>query len=588
MTPNLRKTINCAKCKKIIKSREMLQCAACENAYDVSCTTNVSILRFRLMTLKNRKEWKCHLCWNKSLKTNSTQQCTDTTTNTSIDCTTVDNIGEDTLPRDITSESPRRETDQETRVHPTRGDTEIEECPAELTVGYVNSTPCFSSSASTPTPTKNKEIKQTPSKIHNESVSQYDLDIFVTQRVRKTSWHSMGNCEEATMADTTANSLPELAIRADNLKVQELEMDVTQLELKLASADNEIELLLHENCELKKIIREMERKTGRYKHLYIKSLTTPNKRLLNKIVSEKPGQKGKKIIFDKFPDNTIDTTGKYKGEDSKPEDVKSGEDEKSGEVSINVTEDCQKQTKETSMKTINLEKGASNNKSDSKIPIDVDDLGQESDKNSYMRGAKRSTCPAIKHRVLLLADQTGRGVRNIIQKLLGNDFDVTSYLKPQSTIDQVLCSSQTLCKGFTKADFVLVMAGSNDKNPTKFKILLEYLMNQLTHTNVLLCEIHRNIHLNVKKLNDLIKEVCDNIDHTRLIQVNDCDRRKDYINRIITCKQMLKEILHINYETRFHDYTNRLTKRDVGLMGETSANLKGICVGTQTEHSFFR
>lgn len=42
-----------------------------------------------------------------------------------------------------------------------------------------------------------------------------------------------------------------------------------------------------------------------------------------------------------------------------------------------------------------------------------------------------------KHRVLLLADGTGREVRNVLDKYLGPDFTVVSMLKPNGTLEQV-------------------------------------------------------------------------------------------------------------------------------------------------------
>lgn len=52
----------CDECKQNINNREFLICVTCGRKYDLTCA-NVSSQRFHLMTIDNKKNWKCQSCW---------------------------------------------------------------------------------------------------------------------------------------------------------------------------------------------------------------------------------------------------------------------------------------------------------------------------------------------------------------------------------------------------------------------------------------------------------------------------------------------------------------------------------------------
>lgn len=54
--------IFCIHCSKKISERHYLTCRVCKNSYHLDCT-NVSDTRYYLMTLENKKLWKCQLCY---------------------------------------------------------------------------------------------------------------------------------------------------------------------------------------------------------------------------------------------------------------------------------------------------------------------------------------------------------------------------------------------------------------------------------------------------------------------------------------------------------------------------------------------
>ncbi|CAG4914395.1 unnamed protein product [Colias eurytheme] len=62
---------NCSGCMKVIKSREGLQCFACNEWYDLLCA-NISDKRYKLMSMENRNLWKCPVCINRLPKKDNT------------------------------------------------------------------------------------------------------------------------------------------------------------------------------------------------------------------------------------------------------------------------------------------------------------------------------------------------------------------------------------------------------------------------------------------------------------------------------------------------------------------------------------
>lgn len=62
---------NCAVCKKKIVSRDYLKCMTCNRFIDVTCTSNITLNFFRIMTNKTKDVWKCHLCTGKGKRTSA-------------------------------------------------------------------------------------------------------------------------------------------------------------------------------------------------------------------------------------------------------------------------------------------------------------------------------------------------------------------------------------------------------------------------------------------------------------------------------------------------------------------------------------
>lgn len=176
------------------------------------------------------------------------------------------------------------------------------------------------------------------------------------------------------------------------------------------------------------------------------------------------------------------------------------------------------------------------------------------DARTKVNNVKQGASP---RRVMIFADENGKGISIILQKLLGSEFSVTAIVKPYASTKHIVESCSSICKGFTSQDYVIVLTGSNDKDPIELQSLLYSCLTNVTHTNVLLGTIFCNTHLNVHKLNNSIKYVCSRFTNARVLEWSTflTDVKNMYLNRKIeVCRHILRDILQLNYKIKYEEY----------------------------------
>lgn len=162
----------------------------------------------------------------------------------------------------------------------------------------------------------------------------------------------------------------------------------------------------------------------------------------------------------------------------------------------------------------------------------------------------------VKNKVIIIADQQGRFVQTILQKLLGEKFLVTCFWKRGATLKQVLNTEKSEISLLDKNDFVIVLGGVNDRNPVETQINLINFLNNTQNTNVIVSEVLYNIYLNVKKLNCEFKLMCSQYIHATYISMNYSMFIPDYSSLALHISQLtLREILRIAYKQNFNKYS---------------------------------
>lgn len=91
-------------------------------------------------------------------------------------------------------------------------------------------------------------------------------------------------------------------------------------------------------------------------------------------------------------------------------------------------------------------------------------------------------------------------MRENLQDLVGDSFHVTSFIKSNAPLRDILSSGLSMCKDFTDSDFILLMAGSNDNNPLQVLSSLHYTLQNLPSTNILVGKVYRNNYMNAVEI----------------------------------------------------------------------------------------
>lgn len=184
-----------------------------------------------------------------------------------------------------------------------------------------------------------------------------------------------------------------------------------------------------------------------------------------------------------------------------------------------------------------------------------------------------------RRRVLLLADENGAELRNLLDKYLGEEFHLKSILKPSAPLEEVLNGGISDCKDFTKSDYVIILAGSHDKNPVKFQSTLQYCVNVLKDTNILFGKIYNNKYLSVNKLNNMLKSINNNFDNIHISELIHTYRNK--IHRLNSCRSLIMDIILVDYKNK----CKREKSNNNSFLGIKSQTYNR---STQTDETFFR
>lgn len=163
-----------------------------------------------------------------------------------------------------------------------------------------------------------------------------------------------------------------------------------------------------------------------------------------------------------------------------------------------------------------------------------------------------------KKNIIILADQQGRFIRNILQDLVGPKYKVTCYLKPGAKLTDVINGHDQLTRGLTKSDYIVVLAGINDNVYNAHSVTCNFKawLEKVNNTNVIVSEIPSNKYLNLRQLNDSLKFICSEFSNSIYI---DMDYSREINSKKETClklsRNILKEICHIEYKIKFDEYT---------------------------------
>lgn len=149
-----------------------------------------------------------------------------------------------------------------------------------------------------------------------------------------------------------------------------------------------------------------------------------------------------------------------------------------------------------------------------------------------------------KQKITLLSDSHGRGLRHMLQARLGEKCEVLSVVKPNATLENVVCGLDQEISGLNSNDHLIVLGGTNnvhDQTDYDVKPFVKELAHKTQNTNVILCTVplrYDKPHLNkkIRKINiDLIIESL-KYEHIKIISLSN-----------ILAQHYTTKGLHLNY-----------------------------------------
>lgn len=368
--------------------------------------------------------------------------------------------------------------------------------------------------------------------------------------------------------DISYQSLPTSTGYTDENDEATMEEKINKLNIELEIAHNQVDNLILENSDLKKQINDYKKKIDRYKSVGIGIPLSNNQKTPLRFYSP---QYKRRLQYPTMKvglprtssrDLTLNTIIR----NSPPKDGNKLDLQCSANIKT-------KHSPSLKTKFSNISTQSINDKNMDMATLIDCGIDEDNTTNDNLQRQSRTPQPRTlsnlqrnveqmkppKHRVMLFADQTGYGMRKVLQNCLGSTFIVTSIIKPHAPMSEILNSCADFCKDFTNTDFVIIMGGSNDTNPLKLQSVLYCKLNEMKHTNLLVGKIYKSKYLNVRMLNNLLKLTCDNCTNASYITMdtNLHDEVPYFMNKILASKILHKEMLHIINKINYFIYISK-------------------------------
>lgn len=368
---------------------------------------------------------------------------------------------------------------------------------------------------------------------HCQKITTEMENVTLRKPRRSSSLQNLSN-SSSLLFDNTIASLPNTSID-ENMFTRELHEKIFKLSEGLNIANLEVENLNYENTKLKKELERCNKIIEMYKTIGTQDgkTHTPSSR-----------RRGNK---NKIQRNSTTNT---------PE-----------KSSINQTQP--KTTEPTAVSSENISPNYfDNNHSTTLEQLQSDIISElhysspKSEQNAIINHEHKCTPPSNiknnqekenKKKVIILADQQGRGVQRNLEKLLGDDANLVMCLwKPGATLSDILSAPNEDLSNLGKQDHIVIIGGTNDRNPFTFQLSVNNWLHSLTNTNVTICEIPYNASLNVQKLNYELKFACSRYNNAYFLDLEYEQNipKGSYFTRSL-CTFLLRNLLHINYKLNY-------------------------------------
>lgn len=359
----------------------------------------------------------------------------------------------------------------------------------------------------------------------------------ITYRKRRMST-SLTDINSSSLFDTTMLSLPNTSLPNNSETENLLNERINRLTAELQSANGEIENLLSENTRLKSDLEKSNKVIELYKKIGIYDS--------NKCPTPQSGRKNS----NKFRHTLSNVSTPIKSTPT----IKTSSGISCGSLKEKVF---------TSVNTCPVTAHNSNRSPTTSINREsLNSIQNRPIPNNNLPNALLGKQIGLKKKVIIVADQQGKGLQKVLQNLIGPEYAVFCVFKPYAQMSEVLTSlTGELYENLTDSDFVIVLGGVNDTSPYKLQTSLHNFIETHRGTNIFICEVPFNKSLSEYKLNYLLRFVSGKFDNVTYVDMNYIAFRPYKHNRAeYKCRHLLREILKVNYKIKFDKYNADLER----------------------------
>lgn len=153
-----------------------------------------------------------------------------------------------------------------------------------------------------------------------------------------------------------------------------------------------------------------------------------------------------------------------------------------------------------------------------------------------------------RHKVVILADESGKGVRQVLQQLLGSKYDVFCFWKPGGQLTHVLNSCISEIPSLSTTDYVVLLGFSNDDGLSYTRRHLLSWIEKTQNTNVIICECLHNKYIKEKQLNYELCKLTQQFTNTTFLDMNFHMYKPRPIHfPVYASRYILREIIRLHY-----------------------------------------
>lgn len=378
---------------------------------------------------------------------------------------------------------------------------------------------CNKKSAAEKTPSPN--IRQTPESLHKNITHRKKIIVNIST---ENSFSSLDADEDVyedaatplSDVNNSKRSLPDL--RNFNEDIEMLKNTIKDLEQKLVSADNEIDILLSENFSLKKHIEERDNKITALTRICKSTNKQKPHESINKSIKKK-----QRLIFNEQSPGPISSPENHTDVNLEPS---------------NSTPILLPQTKGYTNGDIDL----------------CENMGSKTSDVHTANVADSDTIPTIENstssdtpNIIIIGDEQAMGLSKLVVRSRCNKWNdvykTFAYIKPNASSSEALSFCNSLKTWVNKGDYVILCIGGNDSNPNKIIFDLCIALNNLHGINVLLLPVNYNRYLNEKMLNKNLKLLTNTFDNCTYLDISYLIDHRKYIS--IACQKIN---IHIDYD----------------------------------------